>query len=124
MKNDAVRIASYLAKTVPGTVSLKVASQLAGMKTGFASALGGLTGLVAMEVLVQTQLNADGTIPTIDYPFYMNFGRETWKRQKEGIDGPALLLVAQSLHDKYVAYGLDTAVLVTIADNVFGLTVT
>lgn len=120
MKSDAERIASYLAKTVPATVSLKYASALAGMKTGF---LGALQSLVPMETQVQALLN-DADIATIDYPFYYNFAREIWKRVRNGIDGPSLTSVAQSLHDKYVAYGLATATLVDIADAVFNLVVT
>jgi hypothetical protein len=120
MKTDAQRIASYLAKTVPATMSLKVASVLSGMKTGFASAV---QSLATMEASVQGLLN-DANVPTIDYPFYLNFGREIWSKMREGIDGPTLASVAQSLHDKYESYGLSTATLVDIADQIFNITVT
>lgn len=120
MKSDAQRIASYLAKTVPSTVGLKVASMLSGMKTGFA---GAAHSLVPVEIAIQAVLN-DTDIPTIEYPFYLNFGRELWSEQGKGIDGPTLASVAQSLHDKYEAYGLATATLVDIADQVFHITVT
>ena len=122
MKNDAQRIASYLAKTVPATVSLKVASMLGGMKTGFAASMTGLTGLADTETLIQGVLN-DANVPTIQYPFYLNFGREIWSKQRLGVDGPTLVAVAQSLHDKYEAYGLATATLVDIADQVFHIAV-
>jgi hypothetical protein len=120
VKSDAERIASYLAKTVPTTVSLKIASVLTGMKSGFASAA---NSSVSMETQVQAILN-DADEPTIQYPFYLNFGREIWKEIRVGIDGATLASVAQSLHDKYVAYGLKTAVLADIADAVFNITVT
>jgi hypothetical protein len=120
VKDDARRIASYLAKTVPATMSLKVASQLTGMKSGFA---GAMTSLVPMEIQIQGILNS-ANVPTIQYPFYLNFGREIWSKQREGIDGPTLAAVGQSLHDKYVAYGLKTATLTDIADQVFNITVT
>lgn len=120
MKDDAARIASYLAKTVPGTVSLKVASMLAGMKTNFG---GATSSLVTMEMAVQGVLN-DANIVTIDYPFYYNFAREIWAKMREGVDGPSLASVAQSLHNKYEAYGLATATLQEIASTVFGITVT
>jgi hypothetical protein len=119
MKDDARRIASYLAKTVPATMSLKVASALATMKTAFGSAT---SSLVTMEMAVQGVLN-DADIPSIEYPFYYNFAREIWAKQREGIDGPSLSSLGQSLHDKYEAYGLATATLVEIASTVFGLTV-
>ncbi len=120
MITDAQRIASYLAKTVPATMSLKIASVLSGMKTGFSSAT---QSLVAMEMAVQALLNGMD-VPTIDYPFYLNFGREIWGKQRKGIDGPTLNSVAQSLHDKYESYGLTSANLVDIADSVFNITVT
>jgi len=120
MKTDAQRIASYLAKTVAATLSLKIAAVLGGMQSGFASTC---NQLVPMEIAIQGICNADAT-PTIQYPFYINFGRELWKLEHKGIDGPGLIASAQSLHDKYVGYGLDTAVLVKIADQVFTITVT
>jgi len=120
MKTDAQRIASYLAKTVPATLSLKIASVLGGMQSGFAAAT---NDLVPMEQAVQGVCN-DAAVPTIQYPFYLNFGREIWSGKMQGIDGPGLIAVAQSLHDKYVTYGLATAVLVDIADQVFTITVT
>jgi hypothetical protein len=120
VKTDAQRIAAYLAKTVPGTISLKVAAVLEGMKTGFTSAT---ESLVPMETQVQGLLN-DANEPTIQYPFYLNFAREIWAKIRLGIDGPSLASLAQSLHDKYEAYGLATAVLIDIADQVFGITVT
>lgn len=120
MKTDAERIASYLAKTVPATLSLKIASVLGGMQSGFAASM---NDLVPMETAVQGVCN-DAAVPTIKYPFYLDFGREIWSKKVRGIDGPGLIAVAQSLHDKYVTYGLSTAVLVDIADQVFTITVT
>lgn len=120
MKTDAERIASYLAKTVPATLSLKVAAVLGGMQSGFASVM---NDLVPIEIATQGVLN-DAAVPTIQYPFYLNFAREIWARQHAGIDGPGLIASAQSLHDKYVSYGLTTGVLVDIADQVFTITVT
>lgn len=93
---------------------------LAGMKTGFTAAL---NSLVPIEMAIQTVLNGTD-VPTIDYPFYMNFGREIWSKQNKGIDGDTLASVAQSLTDKYEAYGLDDAILIDIADTVFHITVT
>jgi len=90
------------------------------MKTGFASAI---QSLVPIEQQIQALLNATAT-PTITYPFYLDFGRELWKRRNAGIDGLALQGMAQSLHDKYVTRGLATARLVEIADSVFNITVT
>jgi hypothetical protein len=120
MRTDEQREGKYDAKYVPATVSLKIASVLPGMRSGFSTAV---QDLVAIEFQIQTVLNA-AVVPTIQYPFYLNFGREIWKMQNKGIDGPSLASMAQSLHDKYVAYGLATANLVDIADQVFHITVT
>jgi len=120
VKTDEQRIASYLAKTVPATLSLKVAAVLGGMQSGFAAAC---NDLVPIEIAIQAECNI-AAVPTIQYPFYLNFGREIWKLEHKGIDGPGLIASAQSLHDKYVSYGLDTALLVSIADKVFTITVT
>jgi hypothetical protein len=120
MKTDAQRNDAYVAKTVPATVGLKVAAVLSGMKTNFATAI---DDLVPIEMSIQTVLNG-ADVPTIQYPFYLCFGRQIWKRRYQGIDGDSLNSVAQSLHDKWEAAGLATAVLVEIADTVFGITVT
>jgi hypothetical protein len=120
MRTEAQRHAAYLLKTVPATVSLKVAAVLGGMKTGFSAAI---NDLVPIEQATQGVLN-DADVPTVQYPFYLNFAREIWARKFRGIDGPTLISSAQSLHDKYVSYGLATAVLVDIADQVFTITVT
>lgn len=117
MKTGAQRAARYLAKTEPGTVSLKVASMLPGMKTRFASAT---SDLVAMETAVQGLLN-HAALPTIQYPFYLNFGRELFKRVWEGINGPALALLAQSLSSSYKNRGLIEPTLQKIAFLSFGL---
>jgi hypothetical protein len=101
-------------------VSLKVAAQLGGMKTGFS---GAIQSLVPVEMATQNVLNA-AAVPTINYPFYLNFAREIWKLIRKGIDGPGLAASAQSLHDKYEAYGLATLTLAAIADTVFNITVT
>lgn len=120
MKTEAQRKDAYGAKTAPTTVGLKVAAQLTGMKTGFEAAI---NELVPIEQQVQTLLNANA-VPTIHYPFYYAFAREIWTLDNAGIGGTALIAQAQSLHDKWVARGLETTRLVEIADTVFNLTVT
>jgi len=120
VKSDTIRIETYDAKTVPTTVSLKVASMLAPMKSLFATRC---ASFVAKELLVQGNLIQSGAIPTIQYPFYLNFGREIWGLSTRGISGNALILMATSLHAKYVAFGLDTAMLKLIADDVFSVTI-
>lgn len=120
MRSSTQRNDAYTAGYVPTTVGLKVAARLAGMKSGFASIA---DSIVPIEVAIQTLLNANA-VPTIQYPFYLCFGRELWALGHNGIEGAAADLMAQSSHDKWVARGLATARLIEIADSVFNLTVT
>jgi hypothetical protein len=120
MKDDATRIEAYNAKTAATTVGLKVASQLAPMKAGFASAA---ASFVAKEIAIQGVLNADGTIPTIQYPFYLSFGREMWGLNQRGISGTIATPMAISLATKWQSYGLAKVMLQEIADTVFNITI-
>ena len=119
MKSDAIRIEQYNAKTVSTTVALKVASMLPTMKSSFGPKC---ISFVTKELLVQGNLIQTGT-PTIQYPFYLNFGREIWGLYTRGISGAALIAMATSLLAKYVAFGLDTGLLKLIADDCFSVTI-
>jgi len=119
-KSDARRIAKYIAKTVPSTVGLKIAGQLADMKTGFAAVT---DNLVDMMVLVQTELATLTAIPTISYGQYYAYAEELWKLLRT-TSQPAADVAAQILHDKWEARGATSAALIQIADNVFNITVT
>jgi hypothetical protein len=113
---------SYAAKNVAATVALKVASQLGGMKTGFATAV---QSLAPIEIQIQGILNATTpAVPTIQYPFYLNFGRQLWALRYKGITGLALTAQAQALTDFYSLKGLTDAPLIAIAINCFNVVVT
>ena len=126
-RNDAHREAKYTNKYVASTVSLKVASQMSGMRAGY-SAFANL--IVAMETSVQTILNGatagspPNPIPTPDYPFYFAFARQIWARQHKGIQGLGLKAEAQALKDDWKNRGLDDTTLKSIASDVFTLTLT
>jgi hypothetical protein len=122
MKDDAQRIAAYDAKTVPATVGLIVAAVLPDMRTNFSDP-NGMPDLVSKEIAIQGVLNGHSpAIPTIDYPFYMSFGRELWAAQRAGIAGPALTAAAQGIRDKWNYKGfLNAAMLDEIALTVFTL---
>jgi len=121
MRTDQQRQDKYAAKTVSSTVSLKVASMLASMKTGFASQA---NSFVAKEIAVQGALNLIGTVPTLQYPAYLNFGREIWGLTRRGITGPALTFMTQSLATKYESYGCVKANIQSIATDVFNIVIT
>jgi len=120
MRDDTQRQAKYNAKTVAATVGLKVAAELADMKSAFAAAC---AAFVAKEIAVQGVLNGEGDVPTIQYPFYINYGREIFGLEQRGITGPTQLAMAVSLTVKYESYGLDAATLRKIALDVFTLTI-
>jgi hypothetical protein len=104
-------------------VSLKVASQLSTMKQGFASPQG-LADLVAKEQAAQVALgNLTPSVPTIHYPFYLNFCRELWSAGKKGICGTGLSDTAGLLKIKYLGYGLAAPGLIAIA-ALFSITLT
>jgi len=120
MRTDAQRIGAYISKTVAGTVGLKIAAMLEGMKTGFTSAA---ESLVPLETQCQALLNGLGTVPSCDYPFYMSFVRELWARQYKGIDGDGLVGFAITCCAKWTAYGLVEANLQAIALTLFGIVI-
>jgi len=122
MRTSTERKDGYAAKTVAATVSLKVASRLSGMKTGFATAV---QSLVPIEITTQGILNSTTPgVAVIQYPFYLNFGRELWGMRFRGIAGLALTAQAQALSTFYTAKGLTANTLIAIAMTCFNLVVT
>lgn len=119
MRTDADRTEKYTAKYVPTTVGLKIASRLAGMKTGFAAAA---ATLVAYEIAVQGILNNDGVMG-LTRALYYNFAREIAGKEFRGESGNALSADAKILHTKWVAFGADADILKTIALDVFGIVI-
>jgi len=118
MRTDADRSEKYTAKYVPTTVGLKVASRLAGMKSGFAAAC---TTLVAYDLQVQALMNSNGVMG-ISRAGYYNFAREIAGKQFRGSAGTGLKADAVVLETKYVAYGFDDGILKKVA-LVFGITI-
>lgn len=122
MKSDAERSARYDAKTNAATVGLIVAAVLPDARSNFADPLG-MSDLVAKEQQIQGLLNDEDTpVPTIDYPFYLGFGRELWALTRQGIAGASLQRAAQGVRDKWNYKGfLVAGVLDEIALNVFNI---
>lgn len=120
MRTDQQRIETYDAKSNPVNVAPVVTAQLPTMKSGFATKV---AGLVAVEIQMQAACNAAG-VPTIQYPFYINYAREAWKLQTSGISGTTFTMMMQSLKDKYERYGLAEPNLIQWAADIFQVTVT
>ena len=76
--------------------------------------------LAAMELEVKQVCDGAG-VPTIQYPFYLCFGREIWSLTRKGISGESLAQAAATLIAKWVSRGLSAPVLQAIRTDVFNV---
>jgi hypothetical protein len=76
--------------------------------------------LASMESQVKQTCDASG-VPTIQYPFYLCFGREMWSRLNKEMSGESLAQEAAVLIAKWVARGLTAPVLQAIRSEVFNV---
>jgi len=76
--------------------------------------------ITAMELQVKQVCDGAG-VPTIQYPFYLNFGREIWALTHKEVSGESLALEAATLIAKWVARGLQTSVLQAVRTDVFNV---
>ena len=76
--------------------------------------------ITAMELQVKQVCDGAG-VPTIQYPFYLCFGREMWALTRKDISGESLAKEAKVLVDKWKARGLTEAVLQAIRTDVFNV---
>jgi hypothetical protein len=76
--------------------------------------------IAAMELQVKQVCDGAG-VPTIQYPFYLNFGRELWALTRREVSGESLAIEAATLIAKWTARGLTQAVLQSIRTDVFNV---
>ena len=76
--------------------------------------------IAAMEQQVKQTCDAAGA-PTIQYPFYLCFGREIWALTRKDISGESMAQEAAVLIAKWVARGLMQSVLQAIRTDVFNV---
>jgi len=76
--------------------------------------------ITAMELQVKQVCDSAG-VPTIQYPFYLNFGRELWALSRKEVSGESLAIEAATLITKWTARGLTQAVLASIRTDVFNV---
>ena len=76
--------------------------------------------IAAMELQVKQVCDGAG-VPTIQYPFYLCFGREMWALTRKDISGESLAQEAATLITKWTARGLTQAVLQSLRTDVFGI---
>jgi hypothetical protein len=78
------------------------------------------TSIALMETQVKQTIDASG-VPTIQYPFYLCFGREMWSKLRKEMSGESLAQAAAVLIAKWVARGLSQPVLQAIRSEVFNV---
>lgn len=115
--DPAKRQANYDAMVTPARTSDVVDVQLGSMKNNHASKQ---NAIYQMEVQVRQVINGAGC-SVIQFPFYLCFGREMWKKSDQGITGEALAVEAAILIAKWVARGLTQGVLQAIRSQVFNI---
>ena len=76
--------------------------------------------ITAMELQVKQVCDGKG-VPTIQYPFYLNFGREIWALTRKEVSGESLAQEVAVLSAKWTARGLTQAVLQAIRTDVFNV---
>jgi hypothetical protein len=76
--------------------------------------------LADMESQVKQVLDGLG-LPTVQYPFYLAFGRELFRLGRQGVSGESVAIEAQVLLDKWVARGLVQSALEKVRKDVFNI---
>jgi len=76
--------------------------------------------ITAMELQVKQVCDGAG-VPTIQYPFYLCFGREMWALSRKDISGESFAQEAAILITKWTARGLQGPVLQAIRTDVFNV---
>jgi hypothetical protein len=118
MPNDpAKRIANWDAGFDTTANKAKIDKKRADMLSRVQSQFVALT---SMETQVKQTCDASG-VPTIQYPFYLCFGREMWSLQNKEVSGESLAQEAAVLIAKWVARGLTQSVLQAIRTQVFNV---
>ena len=79
-----------------------------------------IVSLAAMESQVKQVCDLAGA-STIQYPFYLCFGREMWSKLQKEMGGESMAQAAAVLVAKWVARGLTQSVLETIRTGVFNV---
>jgi hypothetical protein len=119
MPNDPVkRIAKWNAKFNPERIKAALDEMLPDMKSHVQAQF---ASIVSMEIQVKQTLDAAG-VSVIQYPFYLNFGRELWHITHETeMSGESAAKEAATLIAKWVARGLTQSVLQAIRTEVFNI---
>ena len=115
MKGAIYRFQKYDAKYTPANLTRDLTVLLPKMTARFTAVT---PNLVMMESQVKQTCDASG-VPTIQYPFYLCFGREMFSLSRKEISGESATQEAAVLIAKWVARGLTQSVLQAIRTQVF-----
>lgn len=119
-RSDSQRVDKYDAKYAATTVGLKIAQRLTGMKSDFATFA---NDFVDVQLLVRAALGTANTIFPIWYGLYYAYAAELWKLQNTAV-GAVSDTAAQVVKTKWESRGGVSSMLIKIALDVFGMTVT
>ena len=117
MKGAIYRAQKYDAKYTPANLTRDLTVKLPKMTQRFAAVT---PMIVANETAVKQVCDGAG-VATIQYPFYLCFGREMWALNRREISGESLAKEAAVLVAKWKARGLTEAVLQAIRTDVFNV---
>ena len=118
MKGATYRVNKYALKVATPQYLSDLTTQEAAMKVNFANAT---TMMSANDQQVKQTCDASG-VPTIQYPFYLAFGRQMWKATAVNqFSGESMAQLAAVYIAKWTARGLTQAVLQSIRTDVFNV---
>ncbi len=115
MSDPTKMAANYNDKVTAERTAEQVTPQLSAIHNNAANVM---VEINAMEQQVRAVCNA-GSVPTIQYPFFLCFGRELWALKRKGIAGASFAAECALLIAKWVARGLPQPVLESIRTEVF-----
>jgi len=117
MPDPTRRVENWTAKVTPERTVTDLNAQLGSMSE---NAKATFVSITVMEQQVRALLNGSG-VPTIQYPFYLNFGRQLWSKIRKGMAGESLATEGAVLVAYWVAQGLTQSVLEAIRSQVFNV---
>jgi len=99
----------------------RISAILTGKRSKMLQHVTNVTSMItAMELQVKQVCDGAGC-STIQYPFYLCFGREIWALTRKDISGESMAQAAALLIAKWVARGLQAPVLQAIRSDVFNV---
>jgi hypothetical protein len=112
------RIKKYGTKVNVVTLLADLTAQDSQMKQNFANVTNEMS---SMDLLVKQELDVAG-VSTLQYPFYLAYGRQLWKATRVRMfSGQSMAQLNAVYVAKWVARGLSSAVLQDVAVNVYSI---